>query len=279
MPSLAKATLQEISADEAAHPIGDPIQVQLNPTSLRMQMSNQTEGGQQEGRQARQYVGTSSTTLSLELVFDTADEGTAESAVSVLERTSKVEHFIKPKAQSSGNQAPPKVRFHWGQIIIDGVVESLNIDLDHFAHDGTPLRAKVSLSIKAQNPEYQFNKIGPGANEGGGESSSGTQAAAQPGSRINALSNQLNNRLNNPVNNALSSLNSALNNKVLKAFDNESLAQLAQRAGIDPNAWRALADGVSNPLSLPTGSEIKVGGKISASLGLGVKAGVQVGSS
>ena len=273
MPSLTKAILQEIGTDENARPIGDPIQVQLNPTSLRMQMRNQTEGGRQRGRQARQYVGTSSTTLSFDLMFDTADERT-----SVLDRTSKVEYFINPKTQTGRNQAPPKVRFHWGQIIIDGVVESLNVDLDHFAHDGTPLRAKVSLSIKAQNPEYQFNEIGPGANEGGGESSSETQTAAQPGSRNNALSNNLNNQLNNPISNGLTNLNSALNNKVIKAFDNESLAQVAQRAGIDPNAWRALTDGISNPLSLTAGAEIKVGGKISASMGLGVKSGVQFGS-
>ncbi len=267
MPELAKATLQEIRTDKKV----DPIQVQLNPTSLRMQMSNQTEGGRQRGRQARQYIGTSSTTLSFELMFDTADEGT-----SVLDRTSKVEYFIKPKAQTGRNQAPPRVRFQWGQITIEGVVESLNVDLNHFAHDGTPLRAKVSLSIKAQNPEYELNQIGPGANSV--DFFSGTQATAQPGSSNNALSNNLNNQLNNPISNDLTNLNSALNNRVIKAFENESLAQLAQRVGIDPNAWRALADGISNPLSLTAGAEIKVGGKISASMGLGVKSGVQFGS-
>jgi len=278
MPALAKATLQEISADESAEPIGDPIEVQFNPTSLRMQMSNRTEGGQQQGRTARQYVGSSSTTLALELVFDSADEGTTDAPLSILVRTSQVEYFIKPQPREGENDAPPKVRFHWGQIFIDGVMETLNLDLDHFAHDGTPLRAKATMAIKAQEPEYQFNERGPGANEGGGESAPNSQAAA-PGSSNNALSNDLNGKLNNPVTNTLNNLNKALNNKVLKAFDNESLAQLAQRAGIDPRAWRALADGISNPLRLEAGVDIKVGGKIKASFGIGIKAGVQVGVS
>ena len=49
---------------------------------------------------------------------------------------------------------------------MDGVVDSLTIDLDHFAANGTPLRAKVSLAIKEQNRKFQLLQSGPGANRG-----------------------------------------------------------------------------------------------------------------
>lgn len=282
MPALEKAVLEEVSNDD----ISILVPIQFNPTSLRMQISNRTEGGDQPGRQARQYVGTGSTTLSLELVYDTADEGTTDRPRSAIEYTSQLEYFIVPRSQGNQRQAPPRVRFRWGQLSLEGVIESLNIDFDHFAHDGTPLRAKASLSIKGQNPDYEFGEVGPAANQGGGEPAPGQpKAAAQPGARNNPLSNALNGLTNNPVTNALSNAQGAvnrftndLNSKVSRALSGESLAQLAQRAGLDPNAWRALSAGLANPLTLSAGLEIPIGGRIGLSAGVGARGGVQSGT-
>ena len=58
-------------------------------------------------------IGANATVLSLELVFDTADEGTTDSPRSVREKTAAVERFVLPR-QSQGdnkNQVPPKLRF------------------------------------------------------------------------------------------------------------------------------------------------------------------------
>jgi hypothetical protein len=96
MSTLQKATLQEISSDEKDSTVGDPVPVQFNPTTLKLQISNSVEGGESRGRQTRQYIGSSSTTLSLDLAFDTADEGTDAAPVSVLERTAAVEKFLLP---------------------------------------------------------------------------------------------------------------------------------------------------------------------------------------
>ncbi len=281
MPQLEKAVLEEVGG-AAPNP---PLPIQFNPTSLRMQISNRTEGGDQQGRQARQYVGTGSTTLSLELVYDTADEGTTDRPRSAIEYTSRLEYFVTPRSNGNQRQAPPRVRFRWGQLSLEGVIESLSVDFDLFAHDGTPLRAKASLSIKGQNPEYEFGEIGPAANQGGGEPAPGQPKAAQPGAKNNPLSNALNGLMNNPVTNALSkaqgvlnAFTSDLNSKIARALDGESLAQLAQRAGLDPNAWRALAAGLSNPLTLSAGLEVPIGGRIGLSAGIGARIGVQAGS-
>lgn len=75
MSDLKKATLFELNPDGS---LKDPngTEVQFNPATMRLQISNATEGGESRGRQVRQHLGKSSTTLTLDLIFDTADEGT-----------------------------------------------------------------------------------------------------------------------------------------------------------------------------------------------------------
>lgn len=260
MPQLTKATLEEVSTDD----ITVIVPIQFNPTSLRLQLANRTEGGDQPGRQARQYIGTGSATLSLELIYDTADEGTTGWPKSVLEYTSQLEYFITPRLQGGQHQAPPRARFSWSEFSIEGVVEGLTVELDHFAHDGTPLRAKASLSIKGQNADYQFIEIGPGANDGAAPAAPGQpKPAAAPGASNNPFSNALNGLANNPVTDALGKGRAALadaQGKVARALSGESLSQLAQRNGLDPAAWRGLAAGLSNPLSLSAGALVSLGG-------------------
>src|ERR1700730_8409426 len=125
MSALKKARLQEISSDESEKPLGPAIDVQFNPTSLRLQMSNTVEGGDLRGLPARQYLGSNSTVLTLELVFDTADEGETGAPRSVREKTAVVEKFILPRVEDKNKQAPPKLRFEWGNLIFVGVVDSV----------------------------------------------------------------------------------------------------------------------------------------------------------
>ncbi len=167
MPALKKATLQEISNGENPQPIGDAVDVQFNPESLRIQLSNRVEGGRSQGRQVRQYVGSSSNVFTLDLEFDTADEGSTDEPVSVLEHTAIVEKYVQPKTEGiDAKQQPPLLRFQWGNLIIDGVVESIDLDFDHFAHNGYPLHAKASLRMKEQKIEYQLNpRSGGGAGD------------------------------------------------------------------------------------------------------------------
>src|SRR5205823_908770 len=73
---LHKATLQEVDRKPASPPklVGDPIKVQLNPTSLRLALVNNVDVGKAMARPATQAQGSSSSTLSFDLVFDTADQ-------------------------------------------------------------------------------------------------------------------------------------------------------------------------------------------------------------
>jgi LysM repeat protein len=243
MTALTKAYLAEITSGDSPQELPDTkVDVQFNPTSLRIQIANKTAGGQQAGAQARQRPGTGEMQVSFDLVFDTADEGSTADGVSVLDKTKSVERFVRPKGPRAGQEAPPRVTFVWGTFQVQGTMESANIDLDLFDAKGVPLRAKVSVSIKGQDPRWTYTPA-PAPTGGGGASGGGKTPPAgaksglpsgAPGTKGNGLSPD----------------------RILQAIPGESLAQLAARAGFDPSAWRALAAGLSNPLKLELGQEI-----------------------
>src|SRR3954468_8984838 len=165
---MEKARLMEIDADESARTVpGTESAVQFNPASLKLALANKVETQETRGQQTRQYLGKTSTTLSFDLEFDTSDEGATDAPVSVRTRTSAVERFVLPKGSGKQKQKPPKARFIWQDLQIDGVIEDLAIDFTLFASDGTPLRAKMGVTMKEQDAKYQLGKLGPGANSGG----------------------------------------------------------------------------------------------------------------
>jgi len=236
MSSLVKAQLQEVKADQNQTVEGSAIPVQFNPASLRLKLTNQSSGGRSRGRQARQNNGQSSSVLSMDLIFDSADEGTADGEpVSVREKTNRVERFVLPKEDTS--DAPPLLRFEWDKIIIVGIVESLDINFEHFAENGAPLRAKMSLSIKEQEPGYAYLEIGKGKKESAGSGKTKSDRSDT-------------------------------------ALDGETAPDFLARKGLDPAAWRGLDVDLSAGLSLEAGIEVGFSANIGVGLGIGVSAGV-----
>src|SRR5688572_30436418 len=107
MAEFAKAKLQRMTSDESSAPFGDPLEVQFNPNSLKLALANANDTGKTVGRQKAQYLGTGSATLSVELTFDTADEGTTDEPLSVLDRTTPVEQLLLPQGAEGQKQSPP----------------------------------------------------------------------------------------------------------------------------------------------------------------------------
>lgn len=245
MPSLEKAKIYEITAGDSPSTVDEGVDVQFNPESLSLSLSNRIEGGRSSGRQVRQFVGSSSNTFSLDLEFDTADEGSTSEPISVLERTSVLDKFIQPKkTRGRRREQPAKLRFHWGHMIIDGVVESIDIELDHFAHNGFPLHAKVTLKLKEQKIEFQFAERGGGESSGNG---SGVVAGSSTGSD---------------------------SEEVAEAMEGELPSEAASRLGLDPSNWRSLGFDLGLGLSLEAGVELSFDAEFSASFGLDIKAGI-----
>jgi hypothetical protein len=273
MTQLEKAYVVEISDDPQPRELSAHFPVQFNPTSLKLTISAGVTGST-SGSQTRQSIGSANTTLTLELVFDTADEGTTDRPRSVREKTSEIERFVLPKAQ---DQKPPRIRFHWGSLVIDGVVDSLTVDLDLFAVDGTPLRAKVGLSIKEQNSKFIFLKAGPGANQKGDAPSPLAAVAGSLG-----VSAGLGVAAGLGVSAGVG-ISAGVNARFGAALGGESLPEFSARLGLDPTAWRGLstdiAGGLQGDLSLQAGAEIGFSAGMTTAGGLGVTLGAKAGVS
>ncbi len=255
MTALEKAELQVLDKKGKAT---ETIAVQFNPMTMSLQMANSIDGGQSRARQTQQYNGTSSTTLSLDLEFDTADEGTSADPVDVRSRTMQVAQFVLPGGEES-KQAPPRLNFRWGTFELKGVMSSLSEELSFFSSDGVPLRAKLSVQIKEQDPKFEALERGPGANDGGGAAAAGEGGADAGAPGTNG---------GGPV------------DRLASALDGETPADFLARNGLAPAAWRALGgalDALAEGIELEAGASIGFDSSLSIGGGLGVSAGFQAG--
>ena len=78
--------------------------------------------------------------LSMELFFDTSEEKT-----DVREYTEKIKELMVVNAQE---HRPPLLRFSWGALSFDCVLEDLVQRFTLFSNDGTPLRAILKVVFK-----------------------------------------------------------------------------------------------------------------------------------
>lgn len=254
MSDLTKATLTVLDGADK----GTAVEVQFNPATLQLQMTNSVDGAKSRGRQTQQFNGTSSTQLSVDLEFDSADEGTNANPVDVRTKTNQVRRFVLPGGPKS-KQAPPRVTFEWGTFALSGVMSSLTEELSFFSSDGAPLRSKLSVQIKEQDPKFAALESGPGANTdtkppGAGD---GDLQPTGPGSNGGG-----------PVDQAAA------------ALAGETPADFLARNGLAPEAWRALGSvlgALGEGIELEAGVSIGFDASLSVGLGVGVSAGLHVG--
>ncbi len=166
--TVTKAFLEPIRWDKegkASIITGDKkvrrIEVQFNPESLKLAFSNQIAGDNNKGGSAIQFASRGTTKLSFEMWFDvTATQpGDAKPVNDVRRLTQGVAAFMQTEQTGSGDKAkytPPGCRFQWGTFLFEGVMESINENLEFFSSDGRPLRASVSVSLTKQDVEVSF---------------------------------------------------------------------------------------------------------------------------
>jgi hypothetical protein len=287
MAKLAKATLLRLerkrpakgSQPETVVPEGKPVPVQFNPTSLRIQrQSNYDRGGLNTKAQRRQYPSVQPATLSFDLEFDTAEDeqpnpnanqnagGRPTKLRDVRDSTALVLQFVKAPPDKP-TKPPPRVRFQWGAFIFDGLITQVTEELDYFDLDGTPLRAKLSVSITEQNLKLEANLVGPGALD----DRAATRPGGQPG-RQDASSP------NRPTGATRGRSGTSDVRSLAAAVDGESVQQLAARVGGNPAAWRSLMNGLESPLALPAGVPVEVGSELEMAETIGRAAGFAAGA-
>ena len=266
-PPLTKAVLHRLTGKGPNVKYdAEPITVQFNPSSLKIQRQNNIDkGGYTTDTQRRQNPSQQSATLSFDLEFDTAEGDSKGEPMDVRTLTAKVRQFVEPNKDKPADP-PPRVLFRWGTLNFHGIMSQLTEDLDYFAVDGMALRAKLSVTITEQDLRYEAKQEAAGARNarnstppGGGGSATGQPASGpSPGPGSSGTNNSA---------------------QVALAQAGESIQQLLSRLNQDPSAWRSAMNGLSSPLSLTAGSQVQLAATASAGAGMGVSAGFAAGAS
>jgi hypothetical protein len=238
---IAKARLEELQADlETPRSGGKRVTVQFNPESLKVNFANQIQApqgsGGSSGGSARppavQFVGAGTTKLTVTLWFDAsapldaemlpeAERGTAK-VDDVRKLTEQVAWFITPQPDQADpdRYLPPAVSFAWGTFLFNGIVESIEENLEFFSPEGKPLRASMLLKlIQPRITAYRYGQSGSGSTAGA------SVLGGAPGTR-----------------------------PLTSASEGASLQAMAAAAG-RADDWRAIAsaNGVEDPLRMQTG--------------------------
>ena len=202
---------------------GTPLEVQFNPSEYTLTKGAQLSEIPIPGldQPIIQFVRGQTETLTLDLFFDSTEEGTGSAAKPVTEKTDKFYELIKIDSDA---HAPPVLLFSWGGNAFAGstrkafkcVVANVRQQFTFFSPTGTPLRAKLTVELR----EYK------------------------------SLADQIR-ELN---------LKSADHTKAHVVVEGETISSVAYQAYGDPAAWRAIADAnaVEDPLGLAPGTILRI---------------------
>jgi hypothetical protein len=235
----------------------DAVDVQFNPTSLKLSRQNNIDkGGSTTNTQKRQSPSSQPATLTFDLELDTAEGDATGNPLDVRDLTQGIRQFVEVTKENP-TDPPPPLLFAWGSFHFQGIVTQLSEDLDYFSAEGMPLRAKCSVTVTEQDPDFEAKKKGAAARNAAAATppGGGGPKGAGPGSSPTT----------NPVSAAL-------------AQAGESVQQALARLNTDPATWRAAMGGLGSPLTLAAGAQLQLGAQVSAGAGIGVSAGFAAGA-
>jgi hypothetical protein len=251
------------------------VDLDFNPETLTIRVANTLQDRPaRRGRQRTQFVGSSSSTLTFDAVFDSTrpknrpgETGGAasEEELDVRRRTEKLAKLLQVSDPKAKEPAPKRVRFSWGSILFDGVVDSYTEVLEYFSPEGVPLRSKVSLSLKEQKFEYQFNEGQSAARRTGGSGGGGGTGAGGPDDALAPLGVGLDKAGDVAKQNGLDSL-LELDASLDLSFDASLSVDVGVSASVEARAEASLNLGMGVDLGFTAG----------ASVGLSARAAVEV---
>lgn len=166
---LAKAVLQELTANFQPKTGGKKVPVQFNPETLSVHFSNQVKkpngAGSQGDPAVLQFIGEGATSLSITLWFDVNAPGIA-GVDDVRKLTQDIVYFITPQKETVPREKAPRfispaVSFLWGSFQFDGVMDDLKESLEFFSSEGVPLRASVAFRLSRQGIHFAFGEADP----------------------------------------------------------------------------------------------------------------------
>lgn len=154
-----------------------PIPVQFNPTELSLEKGAQIAEIAIPGLDSPllQFVRGQNEKLTLDLFFDTTEDGTGEGATSVTTLTDRIYQLVKIEPS---RHAPPICTFVWnskfpGADLSDKfgnqkrnnftcVIESVRQKFTFFSPEGVPLRATLTVALREYKTlDEQFDQLNP----------------------------------------------------------------------------------------------------------------------
>jgi nucleoid-associated protein YgaU len=146
---LVPAIIQVL--DKNGNPVHD-IETLFNPA--KYELSKSVKYGTKDiaglSTPVTQFASGEAETLSMELFFDTSEQGTDVTTV-----TEELDGLVSVDGDL---HAPPTCRFVWGSLKFKAVVESLDKSFTRFLPSGEPVRARINVTFREyRTPEEQRN--------------------------------------------------------------------------------------------------------------------------
>lgn len=86
--------------------------------------------------------------LSVKLFYHTYTS--RDSFTDVRSKIYNIRAFL-PSGKGNSSASSPRIQFAWGTLTFAGTLESFQVSYQMFAHDGTPVQAEVSITIRGED--------------------------------------------------------------------------------------------------------------------------------
>lgn len=210
---------------------GGTFYVQFNPKELKLEDTASWKSSDEQGKPKPllTYEKGEAAVLSMDLVFDSTDTGG-----SVQGRIDALRAFLAATVTDSDeggtSKRPPHINFHWASFKFEGVCEKISASVLMFKPDGTPMRAKVSVTLKERMVETG----------GAGSTAAGSQVTLSAnGSMISG---------------------SAVRATTTTVQPNQTMSQAAAANNTDFRTMATANPQVTNPMEMNAGTQLVVPG-------------------
>lgn len=231
----------------------EKVEVHFNPESLQFTVTSNLKN-QGSGNLTKQYVSESTGKLTMDLIFDSTDNGE-----DIRRKTTKIAAFMGPLGSEDEN-VPPVVNFEWGAYKFSGMFETYRETVDYFSSDGVPLRAAINLSMSGQDKVFVDDSTPAG--------SPNDDVAATPGAGMGATG--LATKAGNPA--AAKDIASKNGLDSMRFPGSTSLELNASASLQGPAGFASVGGGLDLGLGLNAGIDLSVGASLGGSLSAGVSA-------
>lgn len=151
--------------------VGDHIPCLFNPAELTIQKTSNWEAPKSKGKDTPKlrFQEGFSGQITLDLTMDTTTTEDPTKAMTPVTRHTdrllglmRVDLSLKGTHKTNNSGRPPWCQFHWGDFhSFKAVVASLSLKFTYFASDGTPLRAKATITLKQYEPDEPWESQNP----------------------------------------------------------------------------------------------------------------------